>query len=265
MHRDGGVAEQGFGAGGGNDQHRRCRLAGGIGDRVADVPERALFLLAHHLQIGDGGVQHRIPVHQSLAAIDQPLFVQAHEHLGHRRRQPRVHGEALARPIGRGAHAAQLPRDGVARLGFPLPDPLQKSLTAEVVARQALGGELTFDHHLRRDAGVVGARLPQCRRAAHAVVTRQHVHQRVLEGVAHVQRAGDVGRRDHDAVGRFAALCRIGAEMAARLPAGVPLLLQLCRLIAFVQSRGHGGSLGSIGNGFRHGTARIGRSVDRAV
>ena len=64
--------------------------------------------------------------------------------------------------------------------------------------------ELLLDDDLRRDAGVVGADLPQRVVAAHAVVADQHVHQRVLERVPHVQRAGDVGRRQLDAVRRGA-------------------------------------------------------------
>ena len=160
MHRDGRVAKQGFRAGGGDDQYLRRRPALAVGDGITDVPERTRFLLADHLKVGDGGVQHRIPVHQPLTAVDQPLFMKAHEHLGHRRRQSLVHGEALARPVGRSAHAAQLARDGVARLGFPLPDPLQEGVPAQIMARAALGGELAFHHHLGGDAGVIGARLP---------------------------------------------------------------------------------------------------------
>ena len=61
--------------------------------------------------------------------------------------------------------------------------------------------ELAFHHDLGGDAGVVGARLPQGVVARHAVIAGERVHQGVLEGVPHVQRAGDVGRRQHDAVG----------------------------------------------------------------
>jgi hypothetical protein len=52
---------------------------------------------------------------------------------------------------------------------------------------------------------VVGARLPQRVVAAHAVVARQRVHDGLVEAVAHVQRAGDVRRRQQDAeiVGLF--------------------------------------------------------------
>ncbi len=82
-------------------------------------------------------------------------------------------------------------------------------------------GELALDHHLRGDAGVVGARLPQHVAALHAPIAAQHVLQRVVERMAHMQVAGDVGRRDDDAerlgVG---ALGTAGAEGLRFLPIG---------------------------------------------
>ena len=72
----------------------------------------------------------------------------------------------------------------------------------EVGALLALRVELALDDHLRGDAGVIRAGLPQRVVAPHAVVAGERVHQRVLERVPHVQRAGDVRRRDDDAIGR---------------------------------------------------------------
>ncbi len=127
--------------------------------------------------------------------------MQAHEHLGDGRRQPLVHGETIARPVHRVAEPAHLPADRVAGLLLPLPDALYELLAADVLALATLGVELAFHHHLRGNAGVIRAGLPQRAVAAHAVIPGQRVHQRVLERMAHVQGAGDVGRRDHDAVG----------------------------------------------------------------
>ena len=59
-------------------------------------------------------------------------------------------------------------------------------------------GEQPLDHHLRGDAGVVGAGLPERIAALHA----PPADQRVLDGegqrMTHVQAARDVRRRDHD-------------------------------------------------------------------
>ena len=104
---------------------------------------------------------------------------------------------------------------------LPLPHLLQEFLAAEVVAADFLCVELAFHHDLRRDAGVVGARLPQGVVAVHAVVADKRVHEGVLEGVAHVQRAGDIGWRQQDAVEGL-VLFGPHAEVVGALPVGVP-------------------------------------------
>jgi hypothetical protein len=53
-----------------------------------------------------------------------------------------------------------------------------------MVRRSVLfSGELALHHHLRRDAGMVGARLPEHVAAAHALEADEHVLQRVVERV----------------------------------------------------------------------------------
>ena len=76
---------------------------------------------------------------------------------------------------------------------------------------------LALDHHLGGDAGMVGARLPEHVAAAHALEADQDVLERVVERVAHVERAGDVRRRDDDRVGLGAA--PLGAGPALKAPA----------------------------------------------
>ena len=66
--------------------------------------------------------------------------------------------------------------------------------------------ELALDDHLRGDAGMVHARLPEHVLAAHALEADQDVLQRVVERMPHMQRAGDVGRRDDDREGLGAGL-----------------------------------------------------------
>ena len=237
VHRHGAVAEQRFRARGGDGQ-----MPAAVRERVADVPQVAALFLADHLQIRDGGLQHRVPVDQALAAVNETLLVQAHEGFRHRRRQAGVHGEALARPVAGGAEPPQLAGDGAAGLGLPLPYAVQKRLAAQIVAGLSLRGELALDHHLRGDAGVVGAHLPQRVPAAHARVADQQIHHRVVEGVAHVQAAGHIWRRDHDAVG-LALAARL--EMAAVFPALVPALFDGLRVVGLVHGAAPAGGAGS--------------------
>jgi hypothetical protein len=141
------------------------------------------------------------------------LLVQPHEYFRDRARQVRVHGELVARPVHRRAEAAHLARDGAAGFRFPFPDALDEGLAAEVETMFAFRAQLALDHHLRGDTGVIRARLPQRGVAAHAMPASQRVHERVLERMAHVQRAGDVRRRQHDAV-RGTVLALVGLVLA---------------------------------------------------
>ena len=156
MHRHGGVAEQRLRA-----RRRHHHRAIAIHQRVAAVPQLPGLLLGDHLEVGDGGAQLRVPVDEALAAVDQPLAVQAHEDFPHRAREAFVHREALTRPVQRHAEAAHLAGDGTARFLFPTPDAFDEGLAPQGLARLAGALQLPLDHHLGGDAGVVGAALPQ--------------------------------------------------------------------------------------------------------
>ena len=80
-----------------------------------------------------------------------------------------------------------------------------------------LRGKLTLDHDLRGDARVVGTGNPGGVAAFHAVVSGQAVHNGLVEGMAHVQRAGYVGRRQLDGKRRFGQI-HIGLEITLGLP-----------------------------------------------
>ena len=82
MHGDRHIAKHGFGTGSGDDQSFcfcLIQTSTRIFERIENMPEKSIFLRRYHLQIGDGGLQHRIPIHQSLAAIDQSFAIKSHE------------------------------------------------------------------------------------------------------------------------------------------------------------------------------------------
>ena len=232
VDHDGNVAKHGFGAGGGHGQ-----AAATVRQRVGDVPQVAVFLGAFDFEVGDGGLEHRIPVDQTLAAVDQALLIEADKGFGDDVAELVVHGEVFAAPVDAGTHAAHLAGDGVAAVFLPLPDPGDEVLArfgrggAHVVTADALFLQLALDDDLRGDAGVVGAGDPGGVVAHHAVVAREAVHDGLVEGVAHVQRAGDVGRRQLDGkvvAGRvglgagLAGAAEAGNAIAAALPFGAP-------------------------------------------
>ena len=230
VHGNRAVAEQRLGPGGG---HRHVAIAVRIG--VADVPHVPVFLFRDDFQVGYGGVQHGIPVDQALAAVDEPLVVEANEHGPDGFGETLVHGEPLARPVQRRAHAFQLAADRLPGMLLPLPDFLDELFAPETVARLAQGIQLALHDHLRGDPGMVRAGLPERVEARHAVIPGQAVHQGVVEGVPHVQGAGDVGRGDHDAIRGTAVPAR--CKIVAVLPVPVPRLLDACRLVGFFHGR----------------------------
>jgi len=99
--------------------------------------------------------------------------------------------------------------------------------------------QLPLDHHLRRYTGVIGPRLPQHVLAAHALEAAQHVLQRVIERMAHMQGTGDVRGRDDDRIGaRTGALGPAGAKGARLFPCPVNAALDLRGQIGLIDHCG---------------------------
>ena len=170
--------------------------------RVAQIPQAALHFLAFDFQIGNRGQEFRVPIHQSLVTIDEALGVQRHEYFAHCCRKPLVHREAFTRPIERCAKPAQLPRNGTARFRLPFPHALQESLAPHAAAVWLLlFGQQAFHDDLRRNAGMVRARLPQGIAPLHAPPADQHILQGIIQRMADMQAARHIRRRDHDGEG----------------------------------------------------------------
>ena len=207
-----GIAQHGFGAGGGQFQ-----IFPGLLDGIEQMPEVAFLLLVFHLGVGNGGIAAGAPVDQPVAAVDDVLFIQAHKDLAHSLAAALVHGEALTAPIAAGAHAAQLAADASAVLSLPGPGVLQKLLAPDIGLLDTLLGQLFHHLDLGGDGGVVGAGQPQGGIALHAMIASQGVLQGAVHGMAHVQLTGDVGRGHADGEGLF-AFHAMGFESAALLP-----------------------------------------------
>jgi hypothetical protein len=72
------------------------------------MPKVAVLDLALHFQVRQRREQHRVPVHEALAAVDQALFMEPHKHFGDGAREALVHGETVSRPVHRISEAAHL-------------------------------------------------------------------------------------------------------------------------------------------------------------
>ena len=223
------IAQHSLGAGGSQLQH----LAGLL-DRVQQMPEAAVLLLVLHLGVGDGGVAVGTPVDHAVAAVDQPLVVQMHEHFLDSLRAALVHGKALALPVAAAAQLFQLADDAVAELGLPGPGALQEAVAAHHLLGQAL---LTHGlHHLGLggDGSVVGAGHPQGGVALHPLGADEDVLHGVIHRMAHVQLAGNVRWRHHDGIGLLVGV-GLRVEVAAIQPELVDTVFHLARIILFCE------------------------------
>ncbi len=256
IHRDRGVAEHGFGTGGGDGDE--LFVASSLRRFVAHqwvfhVPEMPVDRVHLDFIVGQGGLGRWIPVDQAFAAVDQAILEQLEERLAHGPGADFVHRERLSLPVARAAHGLELVGDDLFVLVLPGLDFFDELLAAVLPAGfhllvlgqcgLALGLEAFVHDGLRGDARVVGARQPDGVVPGHAPPAHQHVLQRVVQGVAQVQRGGDVGRGDDDAV-RIAGRGRVGVKGVGGLPLPPDLRLHVAGVVLAGEGRitHHGGS-----------------------
>ena len=90
---------------------------------------------------------------------------------------------------------------------FPFPDMAEEFFAGIVFALFSLClHEVSFDDGLGGDACVVGAWHPEGFKPDHSLPADEDVLQRIDESMAHMESAGDIGRGDDDAIGRFVAV-----------------------------------------------------------
>ena len=242
MHRHGRIAQHRLRPRGG--QGHEVRLARlGVDHRIVEVPEVARHGLVEDLVVADGRLQHGVPVHQPLAAIDQSVAEHLEERMPHRPGALRIERKAGPLPVTGAAHFLELAEDPLFVVVLPLPDAGHKPFAAELVpAEFLLLQQAAFDHGLGSDARMIGARHPEDLEALHPLLADEDVLQRVVQGMAQVQRPGDVGRRDDDRV-RWFCRVRLAMEETFGFPEFVPAILRGGGVVLFGEF-GHGKDVG---------------------
>ena len=100
VHGHGGIAQHRFRTGGGDHEIALAILRlFAVGQRIAKVPEKAFLFLVLDLEVGNGGVQLRVPVDQALATVNQAFVVQADKHFLHGFVETVVHCETFVVPV----------------------------------------------------------------------------------------------------------------------------------------------------------------------
>ena len=197
-----------------------------------------------HLVVADGCLEEGVPIHQPLAATDESLAEELEERRADGRPALLVEREPDAIPVAATAEIAKLAEDSLFVLLFPSPDPRYQCLAAEVVTREfLLLQKPPFDDRLGGNSRVVGAGHPERPVALHPPGPHEDVLERVVEGVAEVEGAGHVRRRDHQREHpAWRGACRGGLGMpgASRVPERAAAGLSGPVVVVFGEF-GHGG------------------------
>ena len=160
------------------------------------MPQMAVFLFVLSLVVGDGGGAMRAPVHDALTAIDQVIVIPIAKHLAHALGVILIHGEVRVGEIDGAAHALYLLDDEPTVFVGPIPARIDELVATDLAARDALGGKLLVHLGLGSDTGMVRTKDPTRGKPAHAVEADEGVLDGVIHGMAHMQLACDVRRRD---------------------------------------------------------------------
>ena len=186
---------------------------------------------------------------RSERAVYESFFVQADEDFADGAGEAGIEGEALAAPVAACAQADHLALDAIAVLRLPFPDALDEFVASQGAAVEPFFGEFAFDDHLGSDAGVVGAGQPEGVVAAHAMPADGDVDFGMLQHVADVERAGNVGRRNDEGKDARLHLFRGVEDTGVNPPLG-PVRFEALGLVDLLDW---------------HGSTMISRCVDTAT
>ncbi|RWX47565.1 hypothetical protein H206_06312 [Candidatus Electrothrix aarhusensis] len=221
------ITQHGLRAGGGHDH-----FAGTVRIGIAEVIELALGGIVLHLIVRQGGETARAPVDDVVALVDQPFVIEANKDLTHGFGQAIIHSEAFSVPIAGSAHPFELVDNGAALFFLPLPDPLNEFFSAQVMAGCILCGQLSLHHVLGGNASMIRAWYPEGVITLHAVVTGQQILESVVQSMANMEHAGNVGRWNHNGKG-ILTLCHFRSKGLMFQPVVVPALLYFFKGIGF--------------------------------
>ena len=96
-----------------------------VRQRVIEVIKLSFFVAGFNLQIRNGRLLFRAPVHQPARAINQTFVIHFHKQFCNRTRQPRVHCKAFTMPDRRHPQRVQLFHNLAALVRLPCPGDFQ--------------------------------------------------------------------------------------------------------------------------------------------
>jgi hypothetical protein len=116
---------------------------------------------------------------------------------------------------------------------LPFPNTFYEDVASEFMPVKTFCRELFFYDILRRDAGMVGTREPKDFISRHAFPTEKDILQNRIEGMAHMERTGDVWRGYYQRIGdTVRILARL--KIFVRDPEFIPFFFDTLRIKALV-------------------------------
>ncbi len=239
IHGHGGIAQHGLGTGGGKLQE----TGGGDGavvldQGILDMPEVAGLILVLHLCVGNGGLADRAPVDDAAALVDPAFFMHADKDFLNGLGAALVHGEAFSVPVTGRTQLLKLLNDASAVFLSPVPALLQEAFSSQIHLFDALCLQGVDDLDLCGDGRMVGPGLPEGIVALHPLKTDQDILHGVVQGMAHVELAGDVRRGDHDGEG-FLGMIHFCVEIFLIFPVFIDSVLNSLRIVGLSEFLAH--------------------------
>ncbi len=188
------VCQHGLRAGGGNLNPPLPFCKG-----IADGIKTALPFLMLDLDIRDGGGAAGTPIDHALAPVDQALPVEVDKDLADSLGQALIHGETMTLPVTGEAKTLLLFNDPLVIFVLPKPGPFQEALSPNRLLGQAFLAHPLDHHSLGGDGGMVGTGQKEGVLAPHPLESGQDIGQGIVQGMAHMKLASDIGWRHNDA------------------------------------------------------------------
>ena len=152
-----------------------------------------------YFRVGQRGSAFRTPVDQTVAAVNQALFIQIDESPDDSSAAALVQRKSLPLPVAGAAQLSHLLLDRAAVFFLPGPGSLQELFSAQIFFFFAFFFPDLFHYfYFCGDAGVVGARNPECVIPLHPAETDQQILQRLIQRMTHMEFSCDIRRRHHD-------------------------------------------------------------------
>lgn len=246
---DGGIAEEGLGTSGGDDDFGMLDVwiifgttIGSGADFVGDIPEVTFFVCVFDFDVGEGGLVLRAEVDEFFAAINHavvPHFLEGFIDAGD---DVFIKSKSQVGPGARGTESADLEFHIAALLFDKVPDAGIEFVAVVFETGVAFFFEGAFVDDPSFEAGMVGARDIPRGFAAETIIASQGIFEGDSEAVADVEIAIGVGRRhdDREAVFRlaFGAVDDgvFGLEGAGSLPFGINARFKISRNITLCET-----------------------------